>query len=224
MKKQVTAVLGEVIDITEEDLVFTNEQLTKLEELRRNSRTNGAIQLKEFPRKKKRAYVEKESSYTEKLKVGTSVRVTEQNHTFIGFITKVHPDRWCPKFDIETPAGILKEVDYRQVQYRKVENYTGVYIPEILKTMTTQHLLAELKRIRILENTDTDWATVTDSDGETSFKRITPYYSHQIKAELSTRPHIPTKAERKAMINHGKRNKQSEKYEQKMKKIKKAKN
>ena len=225
MKKQVAVLGAEVINITEEDLVYTNEQLAKLEELRKKSGTAGAVKLKEFPRKKKRVHIEKKVSdetkaewNSQNLKVGMPVTVTEQNHTFIGFVIKVHPDRWYPKFDIETYAGVLKDIDHRNVSYRKIRDYSDVVIPEQLKSKTTQHLLHMLKQARIAEDNDTYdyW--------EPGMAREPHIWTFQIKAELANRPHIPTKAERKAMINHVKRNKQIEKYKQKMKKIKKAKN
>lgn len=225
MKEQVAVLGAEVINITEEDLVYTNEQLTKLEELRRKSGTTGAVKLKEFPRKKKKVHVEKEDSdelkdqwSSQNLKVGMPVTVTEEKHTFIGFVTAVDKTiNYYPKFDIQTYAGLLKDVDHRNVSYRKIQDYSSVVIPEELKTKTTQHLLHMLKCSRIAENNGTYdyW--------EPGMTKIPHIWTFQIKAELANRPHIPTKAERKAMINNGKRNKQAEKYEQKMKKIKKAK-
>ena len=226
MKEQVAVLGAEVINITEEDLVYTNEQLAKLEELRKKSGTNSAVKLKEFPRKKKKVHVEREYSdetkaewSSQNLKVGMPVTVTEEKHTFIGFVIAV--DRtisYYPKFDIQTYAGILKDVDHRHVSYRKIQDYSNVVIPEELKSKTTQHLLHLLKQARIAEdNGSYDY-------WEPGMPRTPHIWTFQIKAELANRPHIPTKAERKAMINHGKRNKQIEKYEQKMKKIKKAKN
>jgi hypothetical protein len=76
-----------------------------------------------------------------------------------------------------------------------------VVIPEELKNKTTQHLLHMLKCSRIAENNGTYdyW--------EPGMAKIPHIWTFQIKAELANRPHIPTKAERKAMINNGKRNK-----------------
>lgn len=193
--------------------------------MRRKSGTTGAVKLKEFPRKKKKVHVEKEDSdelkaqwSSQNLKVGMPVTVTEEKHTFIGFVTAVDKTiNYYPKFDIQTYAGLLKDVDHRNVSYRKIQDYSSVVIPEELKTKTTQHLLHMLKCSRIAENNGTYdyW--------EPGMTKIPHIWTFQIKAELANRPHIPTKAERKAMINNGKRNKQAEKYEQKMKKIKKAK-
>jgi hypothetical protein len=73
------------------------------------------------------------------------LRITEETITFIGFVTKVHPDKWYPKFDIQTQTALLKEIDYRQVEYRKSEDLSWVKIPEELKTKTTQHILHVLK-------------------------------------------------------------------------------
>jgi len=226
MKEQVAVLGAEVINITEEDLVYTNEQLAKIEELRKKSGTAGAVKLKEFPRKKKRVHVEKEDSDETKagwnsknLKVGMPVTVTEEKHTFIGFVIAVDKTiSYYPKFNIQTYAGVLKDVDHRHVSYRKIQDYSNVVIPEELKTKTTQHLLHLLKQARIAEDNDSYdyW--------EPGMPKTPHIWTFQIKAELANRPHIPTKAERKAMINHTKRNKQIEKYEQKMKKIKKAKN
>jgi hypothetical protein len=209
MKEQVAVLGAEVINITEEDLVYTNDQLTKLEELRRKSGTTGAVKLKEFPRKKKKVHVEKEDSdelkaqwSSQNLKVGMPVTVTEEKHTFIGFVTAVDKTiSYYPKFDIQTYTGLLKDVDHRNVSYRKIQDYSSVVIPEELKTKTTQHLLHMLKCSRIAENNGTYdyW--------EPGMTKIPHIWTFQIKAELANRPHIPTKAERKAMINNGKRNK-----------------
>ena len=208
---KITAVLGEVINITEEDLVFTNEQLKRIEELRKKSGTG-----KIFPRKKKKStYKEVEPSDEYKaenwgsrnLKPGMPVTVTEEGHTFIGFVTKVHTDPWYPKFDVETIGGnILKEIDHRCVKYRIKDKYlyTGE-IPEEISKLTTQHLLSELRKSRIPSESNDDWKY--------------DLYIRQVKAELAKRPHIPTKAERKAVINHAKRNKAMKKYEKSKKKI-----
>jgi len=216
----------DLVVINEEDIIFTEEQLTKLEELRRKSGTTGAVKLKEFPRKKKKVHVEKEDSdetkaqwSSQNLKVGMPVTVTEEKHTFIGFVIAV--DRtisYYPKFDIQTYAGNLKDVDHRNVSYRKIQDYSNVSIPEELKTKTTQHLLHMLKCSRIAEDNG------TYNYREPGEKCPDHIFTFEIKAELANRPHIPTKAERKAIINNGKRNKQAEKYREKMKKIKKAKN
>ena len=210
------AVLGEVINITEEDLVFTNEQLERIEELRKKSGTG-----KTFPRKKKKSsYKEVEPSDEFKaenwgsrnLKRGMPVTVTEQGHTFIGFVTKVHPDSWYPKFDVKTAGGdTLKEIDHRSISYRAKDVYSyGGEIPEELTKWTTQHLLNELKVARFKESD-----TYNSDDWDNGYV----YPAYQIRAELAKRPHVPTKAERKAVINHAKRNKAMKKYEKSKKKF-----
>ena len=206
------AVLGEVINITEEDLAFTNEQLERIEELRKRS---GTGKPKTHIRKKKSTKSNTNQDTTQSryyscgsrnLEEGMPVTVTEQGHTFIGFVTKVHPDRWYPKFDVKTAGGdILKEIDHRCISYRAKDMYSyGGEIPEELTKWTTQHLLNELKVSRFRES---------DSYNPDDYDNGYVYPSYQIKAELAKRPHIPTKAERKAVINHAKRNKAMKKYE-----------
>jgi hypothetical protein len=203
MDKIAVLTSSDVIVINEQDIVFTNEQLTKLDELRKKSGTDGT--LKTRIRKSKSKFVETKVSdeiktywNSKNLKVGMPVRVEEQNHTFIGFIVKVYPDNWHPKFDIQTPSALLKEIDYRSVQYRKIEDLSWIKIPEELKTKTTQHLLHMLKCARIDEE---------KGIGDYEFT------SYEIKAELANRPHVMTKSERKAVSNHSKWNKKKEKYE-----------
>jgi len=209
MDKIAVLTSSDVIVINEQDIVFTNEQLTKLDELRKKSGTDGT--LKTRIRKSKSKFVETKVSdeiktywNNKNLKVGMPVRVEEQNHTFIGFIVKVYPDNWHPKFDIQTPSALLKEIDYRSVQYRKIEDLSWIKIPEELKTKTTQHLLHMLKCARVAEEKES-----YDSDH---------IYTYQIKAELANRPHVMTKSERKAVSNHNKWNKKKETYEKQKKK------
>lgn len=194
------AILGQ--DINEEQLSFSVEQMEKIEKMRRDRSVDNY-----YPSRNS----SKPSTYVsnDRLEVGMPVTVVEGDHTMIGFVISVNKTERPVRYDINTPGGLLKNVYCGNVRFRKINDYTGVVIPEELKKLTTQHLLAKLKRSRIHENGDDDnyWTGPT-------------YYCFQLKAELATREHIATKAERKAMINNKKRNKREEKYKEKMKKAK----
>lgn len=201
-----------LVSISEEDIAYTNEELTKIEELRKKSRTNGTLVIKEPKIKNKNTKKEYDGIYRHNLKIGMPVRATVENHTFIGYICRINKEnRHYIKYDVETPSGILKDVYY--ITYRKVTDYSNVVVPEELKVMTTQRLLNELKKSRLVES-DENYVTCSTSE----YDKV--YNSYLIKAELSTRPHIKTKSETKALSNHRKTKRQEKKYD----KIKKAKN
>ena len=126
-------------------------------------------------------------------------------------VRTVNKDESPVRYDIDTPGGLLKNVYCGNVKYRTLNDYSNVPIPEALKKLTTQHLLAKLKQSRLYENIGYD---------DNNYWSGPTYYCFQLKAELATRPHIVTKAERKAMINNKKRNKREKKYKEKLKKAK----
>ena len=167
-------------DITEEDLTFTTEQQEKIAKLRRDKENDFS-------------YVSKgDNTYHDKLVEGAPCRFTTEGHTFIGHIKKVYKEDRILYYDIDTPIGLVKKIYSGNVCYRKVDTYTynEDYINKDLYKMTTQKLLNELKKTRLIENSEDDY----------SFIYIYP--SWMIKAVLKSRPHVKTKSEQKAIIQH----------------------
>ena len=135
---------NDVIEINEENLVFSENELKRIELLRkeRNYRKCCSYICKE-PKEK----TDKEKAMfgsSSHLKCGMPVRVNVENNTLIGFISKVNKTNPLT-FDIETPGGLLKSVYYKDVWYREIKDYSLVEIPEELKKMNTHSLLNNLK-------------------------------------------------------------------------------
>jgi hypothetical protein len=162
-------------DITEEDLAFNPEQQEKIAKLRKEKEDTSSI------------VSELDNTHHDKLPEGSPCRFTSDGHTFIGYIIEVYKEDNTHYYDIDTPGGVMKKIPYNNVYYRQVYAYEGdkSCINVDLYKMTTQKLLNELKKCRTI-------SMIGTSD-----------YQKAIKAVLETRPHIPTKAERKAIIkNH----------------------
>lgn len=168
-------------DITEEDLIFTTEQQEKIAKLRRDKENQYSFTSKG------------DNTYRDKLVEGAPCRFTAEGHTFIGHIKKVYKEGYIRYFDIETPSGLMKKIWHGDVWYRNIVSYEAnkEFIHKDLYKMTTQKLLNELSKTRLAEN-----------DGYMSDYWGIIYPSWMIKAVLSTREHIQTKSERKAMTKH----------------------
>ena len=168
-------------NITEEDLAFSPEQQDKIDELRKAKENQISFTQKG------------DNTYRDKLVEGAPCRFTSEGHTFIGYIKNIYKEDHTRYYDIDTPVGLMKKIWHGDVWYREVTSYEGDkdLIPKELYSMTTQKLLNELKISRLKERIDEDYYV----------KDVYPTW--MIKAVLQTRPHIPTKAERKAIIqNH----------------------
>lgn len=170
-------------DITEEDLAFSPEQQDKIAELRKAKENQISFTQKG------------DNTYRHKLVEGAPCRFNAEGHTFIGHIKKVYKEGYTRYYDIDTPAGLMKKIWHGDVWYREVTSYKGDkdLIPKDLYSMTTQKLLNVLKISRLMESSDEDY--------DYYVKDVYPTW--MIKAVLQTRPHISTKAERRAIIqNH----------------------
>jgi hypothetical protein len=168
--------------ITEEDLVFTDTELTKIEELRRQRSVNN--------------YNNKTSTWTPRpgLKEGSPVHISYDGTNMIGTILKIYRENaWNILYDVSTPGGIMKKVS--RVWARTVQDLSGVVIPEALKKMNTGQLLSLLQSTRLWNEYDEE-------------EYHAPYYSPDVlKAELANRPHVFNKKERKALRKNKQRNK-----------------
>jgi uncharacterized protein YprB with RNaseH-like and TPR domain len=166
-------------DITEEDLTFTTEQQEKIAKLRSDKENQFSFTSKG------------ENTYRDKLVEGAPCRFTAEGHTFIGHIKKVYKEEHIRYFDIETPSGLMERIQRSDVWYRDNVSYEDNkdFIHKDLYKMTTQKLLNELSKTRLTETSDDDYLGII-------------YPSWMIKAVLSTREHIKTKSERKAMTKH----------------------
>lgn len=175
-------------DITEEDLTFNPEQQEKIAKLRKEKENTSSLTIEPD-----------NNTYQDKLIEGAPCRFTSDGHTFIGYIKKVYKEDNTNYYDIDTPGGLMKKICYDDVCYRQVNFYEGdkSCINKDLYKMTTQKLLNELKKCRSI-------SMVGTSD-----------YQKAIKAILETRPHIPTKSERKAIIQNYLSNKRQMKLKRK---------
>jgi hypothetical protein len=181
MSKKVKNKLELGKNITEEDLAFNPEQQEKIAKLRKEKENQISLTKKG------------DNTYRDKLVEGAPCRFTSEGHTFIGYIKNIYKDNNVRYYDIDTPGGLMKKIWHDDVRYREVHSYETKkdFIHKDLYNMTTQKLLNELKISRLEENSDNDY-----------YERDV-YPTWMIKAVLETRPHIPTKAERKAIIqNH----------------------
>jgi hypothetical protein len=113
------------------------------------------------------------------LHVGDPVFLTMKGKTISGYIVKKHKDG---TYDVKTPYGIITTTKEYSVRKRFVEDLSGVIVPEELKTYTTPDLLKLLNWYRRGHTQVLNDATIISRE--------------QIKAELKTRPHIPTKKEK----------------------------
>jgi hypothetical protein len=166
-------------NITEEDLTFTTEQQEKIAKLRKEKENQISSTKKS------------DNTYRDKLVEGASCRFTAEGHTFIGHIKNIYKEEHIRYFDIETPSGLMKRIRRSDVWYRDNVSYEDnkEFIHKDLYKMTTQKLLNELSKTRLTESSDDDYLGII-------------YPSWMIKAVLSTREHIKTKSERKAMAKH----------------------
>lgn len=118
------------------------------------------------------------------LEVNDPVRVTIKGVSFSGYIySKNNSDFEGTFYEVSTPHGIIK-CEWGQVRRRSTPgDYSGVEVPEALKKMSTKKLLKTLGFIRL------------SYDGTT----YEGYTEDQVKAELSTREHVPSKRELKVI-------------------------
>jgi hypothetical protein len=114
-----------------------------------------------------------------KLHVGDAVFLTTKGKTISGYVVTEHKDG---TYNVKTPYGIITTTKEYSIRKRYVEDLSDVIVPEELKTYTTPNLLKLLNWYRRGYTQVLNDATIISRE--------------QIKAELKTRPHIPTKKEK----------------------------
>ena len=136
------------------------------------------------------------------LKVGDPIFFSRDSVTIAGYITKVYSGQLSVNniafgiidlYEISTPMGRVEEISLMELTRRTIEDVTQVEIPEKMKAVSTPELLRMLQQHR--------------SGYVPYYHTATEFTKEQIKAELSLRPHISNKKERKAFKNHERTNK-----------------
>ena len=120
-----------------------------------------------------------------KMKAGDPVSVTIKSMSFSGYIVAVRIKNGEELFDVDSVNGEILGLKRSQLKWRHVQDMSHIKVPAALKKLNTRHLLSLLAESRM------DSRNVAYYNGRN-------YSYNQIKAELSTREHLPTKKERKA--------------------------
>lgn len=158
-------------------MMYTEEQLQRLEELRADRERDRLNKQKEIEWRNKQA--------TNKLKVGDPVFVTLEGKTVSGYIVK---EREAYRYDVSTPHGVIEGLDYGSVRRRVIMDLSNVEVPEELKSKSTMNLLGMLQGFR-----SGNWSVLRRGITE-----------EQVRAELKNRPHVPTKGEKKVFEKYKK--------------------
>jgi hypothetical protein len=169
---------------------YTPEQLEKIEKLREAAEGEQKSHQEEIEWLKRK----QETSWKE-LEVGDRVYVVLGGLTIIGYLVELHKEKkwlkWSKTikqkvvietFDVSTPYGKLKKIERKNLRYRHYEDLSHVEIPEAIKEISTQDLLAELTRDR------TGYYGWND-DGHYS-PPASKFTSDQVRAELRNRPNV----------------------------------
>jgi len=120
------------------------------------------------------------------LKKGDSIFVVLEGIEFSGFISDIQKNEegFVEYFTAATSHGTLSDLSYKNIKRRDVEDLTGVVIPQEFKDKNTRQLLRELRIAQLLiYDSYEDWFRAS-------------YKMKQLKAELATREHIPSKREK----------------------------
>ena len=171
----------EEMQIIEEDVAFTPEQLDRIEQLRKErdktplpAFTCGGM------------YKPWEPSE------GDLVKVHLEGTEFIGKISKVRAvSKWEKYYNVNTPHGILKDLTKGQIRERSQENLSGVEAPEALKNLPARKLLALL---RSTYGPVYNWNRPEFVSNHAFYEGV-EYTALQIKAALVGKEHIPNKRE-----------------------------
>jgi hypothetical protein len=178
--------------ITSEEQIYPIEQLKKLNDLRLQQELAKGEKSKHF----KDSRLDKAKEW----KIGHLITYTQtdkekqpsyykETNRFKGEIVFIHTKKGVSKgiFDIRIGNQIIKEVSYKDLTCRRLEDYSDVEIPTKLKEMSTKDLLHELR-----------CAYTPSYNYCANMYGYTVYTHRELKAELSTREHIFRKNKRDA--------------------------
>ena len=181
------------IKITEEEIVFSPEQLQKLDSLREER--------EKFVRMNK-ARDDRDYSRSPSMKPGDPVYVKFTDVRFTGTIAGVNGSGHQVKYDVHTPYGPLKDLNYWQVLRRTLdESLKSVSVPEALAKLSASHLLGLLK-----QTYKHSWDQGKSTHGM-AWHQGEWYADYQIKAALIGKPHVPSKKERLRVKEYNSRKK-----------------
>lgn len=168
---------------------YTPEQQERIDKLREESERTQKSHQEEMEWLKR-----KEETSWKELKVGDRVYVVLGGLTIIGYLVELHKEKkwikWSKTikqkviietFDVSTPYGKLKNIERKNLRYRHYEDLSHIEIPEAIKEISTQDLLAELSGDR------TGYYNWYDGYYSPPSSKFT---SDQVRAELRNRPNV----------------------------------
>lgn len=172
----------------EEKLLYTEEQLEKLEKLRNLS----AAEKRANTDRIKHAWIY--NNLDEPLAIGEKV-FYEDMHCIISDRTQKEKvgrfskkDKYYYLYEVKQGVTIFKNVQRYHLRKRVVKNYDDVVVSEEIKKLDTKRVLSWYRSIAYKSYWDDD-IDVDPNDPEMQFLEL------QLKAELSRREHIPSKKE-----------------------------
>jgi hypothetical protein len=182
------------IKITEEEISFSPEQLQRLDKLREE---------RERFVKWNKANDDRHYTRSPSLKNGDPVYVKLKDVRFTGTIENVKGKNHGVIYDVNTPYGILKGLNYWQVFRRTLdESLKNVPVPEALSKLSAPHLVGLLK-----QTYKQSWDQNYNSTKGMAWHQGEWYSDYQIKAALIGKPHVPSKKERLRVKEHNSRTK-----------------
>jgi len=184
----------EEFKLTEEEIVFTPNQLDRINQLREERERNN-IPAPKGEQKPKNL-----------LKRGDPVYVHLNDTKFTGKVEKVHgsgQNSWNYTYDISSPNGILKGLEYNQVTKRNLPDLSSIVVPEELKDLSAGLLL---KLLRSTYGWNYDNIGPDPGAGYTWYQGKS-YSDMEIKAALVGKPHVGNKRERQRVKEHKRKSK-----------------
>ena len=181
----------EEFKLTEDEIVFTPEQLDKVNQLRAEREKNNIKAPKG------------EAKPPFSLKNGDPVYVSLKGTRFTGKIENVIESKWWwdTKYDVSTPHGILKDLERNQVTKRHLQDLSAIEVPEVLKDLPAHKLL------KLLRSTYTSTYEYGDPGIGYAWYQGKSYSDLQIKAALIGKPHVTNRRERQKVKEHKKKSK-----------------
>ena len=177
--------------LTEEEIAFTPDELDRIAYLREKR----ALET-QSPKGEQRP--------KDLLKKGDPVYIHLNDTKFTGRIEKVNGDgrySWNYTYDVSSPHGILKDLDYRQVSKRNLQDLSAIEVPDELKDLSAGTL------VKMLRSTYGGYYEYGDPGPGYAWHQGRSYSDLQIKAALIGKPHVPNKRERLRVKEHNKRSK-----------------
>ena len=173
----------------EEKLLYTEEQLEKLEKLRNLS----AAEKRANTDRIKHAWIY--NNLDEPLAIGEKVYYNglsciisdRTRKEKVGRFSK--NDKYYYLYEVKQGITIYKNVQRYSLRKRSVQNYDNVIISENIKALDTKRLLSWYRSVAYKSIWDDDM-DIDPNDPEMQFLEL------QLKAELSKREHIPSKKEK----------------------------